>query len=108
MNPGGHPAITCSEISTQIAKILGRNSQNCENPSRTARQTPESREQRAAWGPCVKSHSRRCLCSPGKVVGLSANGAKYALHRVTQPQRYREYCEEESNPRERQPRSGEP
>ena len=31
----------------------------------------------------------------GTVVGLSANGAKYALHRVTHPGRYREHCEEE-------------
>lgn len=31
----------------------------------------------------------------GKRVGLSANGVKYALHRVTQPERYREDFEEE-------------
>jgi len=31
----------------------------------------------------------------GRVVGLSANGAKYVLHRVTQPGRYVEVCEEE-------------
>jgi lambda repressor-like predicted transcriptional regulator len=31
----------------------------------------------------------------GQRVGLSANGVKYALHRVTQPGRYDEYCEEE-------------
>jgi hypothetical protein len=31
----------------------------------------------------------------GRRVGLSANGAKYALHKVTQPGRYDEYCEEE-------------
>ena len=34
----------------------------------------------------------------GKVVGLSANGVKYALHKVTQPGRYAEYCEEEVDP----------
>lgn len=31
----------------------------------------------------------------GKRVGLSANGVKYTLHRVTQPGRYDEYYEEE-------------
>jgi hypothetical protein len=31
----------------------------------------------------------------GQRVGLSANGVKYALHRVTQPGRYDEYYEEE-------------
>jgi lambda repressor-like predicted transcriptional regulator len=31
----------------------------------------------------------------GKKVGLSANGVKYALHRVTDPHRYDEYYEEE-------------
>ncbi|MGO9692948.1 MAG: hypothetical protein ACLPYO_03840 [Mycobacterium sp.] len=39
----------------------------------------------------------------GTRVGLSANGVKYALHRVTQPGRYDEVCEEEvdhAQPRE--------
>jgi lambda repressor-like predicted transcriptional regulator len=31
----------------------------------------------------------------GRRVGLSPNGVKYALHRVTQPGRYTEVCEEE-------------
>ena len=31
----------------------------------------------------------------GQQVGLSANGVKYALHRVTAPGRYDDYCEEE-------------
>ena len=31
----------------------------------------------------------------GRAVGLSANGAKYCLHRVTQPGQYTEVCEEE-------------
>jgi hypothetical protein len=34
----------------------------------------------------------------GRAVGLSANGAKYALHKVTQPGRYAEVYEEEVDP----------
>jgi lambda repressor-like predicted transcriptional regulator len=34
----------------------------------------------------------------GKAVGLSANGCKYALHKVTQPGRYAEVYEEEVGP----------
>ena len=41
----------------------------------------------------------------GEVVGLSPNGAKYALHKVTHPGRYIVDCEEEVDPPGRDPRA---